>query len=151
MTLWFVIFSHSLHLNNLIFVLFIRIRLIITIKIIFMWVYLIMLLCTQKKWIRNVNMREWHCYFVTQLFVGFWWIRWLENHLFLLWTIHESIEYHLNEILCLNKSVKKKTLVRDMSKFYMYGHIDLKRLGACPIYFLESPTKWYWTCKSFFE
>ena len=44
---------------------------------------------------------------MTQLFVGFWWIKLLGNHLFLSWTIYESIKCYLNEISYLNKSVKK--------------------------------------------
>ena len=85
------------------------------------------------------SVSAWHCYFVKQLFVGFWWIRWLENHLFLLWTIHESIKYYLNEILCLNKSVKKKNVSAWHVKILHVWSHWFKTPGSLPHIFFRIP------------
>ena len=86
-----------------------------------------------------MSVSVWHCYFVTQLFVVFWWIKWLGNHLFLLWKIHESIKCYLNEISYLNKSVKKKNVSVWHVKIINVRSHWFKSRGSLPHIFFRIP------------
>ena len=121
MKLWFVIFSYSLHSNILFTYLFIIIIIII------ITAYVIFTILWEKE-----NL----CYCVTFLFrdtifVIFWWIKWPRNHLFLLWTILESMEKYLKEISYWNKSVKKRVSVWHVKNLHVLS-LWFKMPGRLP-------------------
>ena len=85
-----------------------------------------------------MSVSAWHYYFITQLFVVSWWIKWLGNHLFLLWKIHESIKCYLNEISCLKKSVKKNVSAWHFKILHVWSHW-FKTPGSLPHIFFRIP------------
>ena len=76
---------------------------------------------------------------MTQLFVGFWWIKLLGNHLFLSWTIYESIKCYLNEISYLDKSGKKNSVSAWHVKILNVRSHWFKMPGSLPHIFFRIP------------